>query len=307
MQRDIDLKIVEASQAEIEDDDEEKNPSLQKIAISIKGIEGAKTIQMNTTALENKIDAIRVTNSVASALGVHFVDYLEPIAQLVIQQLVHDKFSSSVRKNSSKLCATLLECCPDPTIKVKLLHLFLQHIALELAQKLEKIDFKSCKWLVKEVQRCISTMAECKHGYLSELESAQLLDLLVSTLTQFQIDKATRLDNFESKKKQLDEEEIDLFKEQLEKADKVWTSVMDICGTLLKTMPEQCSGQVQAKILPLYMKYLIRLDQTKFNETIVLDALCLLCDCLEFGSEELFNAISGHATPKMLEVITKLG
>jgi hypothetical protein len=55
------------------------------------------------------------------------------------------------------------------------------------------------------------------------------------------------------------------------------------------------------------MKYLIRLDQTKFNETIVLDALCLLCDCLEFGSEELFNAISGHATPKMLEVITKLG
>jgi hypothetical protein len=58
MKRDIDLKIVEASQAEIEDDDEEKNPSLQKIAISIKGVEGAKTIQMNTTALENKIDAI---------------------------------------------------------------------------------------------------------------------------------------------------------------------------------------------------------------------------------------------------------
>ena len=85
MKRDIDLKIVEASQAEIEDDDEEKNPSLQKIAISIKGVEGAKTIQMNTTALENKIDAIRVTNSVASALGVHFVDYVEPIAQLVIE------------------------------------------------------------------------------------------------------------------------------------------------------------------------------------------------------------------------------
>lgn len=40
---------------------------------------------MNTTALENKIDAIRVTNSVASALGVHFVDYVEPIAQLVIE------------------------------------------------------------------------------------------------------------------------------------------------------------------------------------------------------------------------------
>jgi hypothetical protein len=127
---------------------------------------------MNTTALENKIDAIRVTNSVASALGVHFVDYVEPIAQLAIEQLIHDKFSSSVRKNSSKLCATLLECCPDPMIKVKLLHLCLQHLALELTQKLEKIDFKSCKWLVKEVARCFSAMGECRDGYLSELESA---------------------------------------------------------------------------------------------------------------------------------------
>lgn len=56
----------------------------------------------------------------------------------------------------------------------------------------------------------------------------------------------------------------------------------------------------------MYMKYLVNLE-TQYNETVILDALCLLCDCLEFGSDDLFNAISGHATPKMLEVITKLG
>ena len=67
---------------------------------------------MNTTALENKIDAIRVTSAVASALKVHFVDYVEPLAKLVVDELIHDKFSSSVRKNSTKLCSPLLECCP---------------------------------------------------------------------------------------------------------------------------------------------------------------------------------------------------
>lgn len=54
------------------------------------------------------------------------------------------------------------------------------------------------------------------------------------------------------------------------------------------------------------MKYLAKLDM-KHDTTLILDALCLLCDCLEYGSDDLFNAIQGQATPKMLEVITKLG
>lgn len=213
MKRDLDLKIVDANEAEIEDAEDEENPSLQKIKLQIKGVEGAKTIQMNTTALENKIDAIRVTSSVASALGVHFFDYVEPVAKLVVEQLIHDKFSSSVRKNSTKLCAPLLECCPGPDSQIKLLHVLLPRIALEITQKLEKLDFRSCKWLVKEVQRCFNALRSCKVSYLSEDETAQLLDLLVTVLTQFQIDKETRLDNFESKKKKLDEEDIDLFEE----------------------------------------------------------------------------------------------
>lgn len=39
----------------------------------------------------------------------------------------------------------------------------------------------------------------------------------------------------------------------------------------------------------------------------LLASLCLLVDCLEFGTEELFNFIVGQATPKMLEVIRSLG
>jgi hypothetical protein len=112
MKRDLDLKIVDANEEELEDAEDEPS-SLQKIKLSIKGVEGAKTIQMNTTALENKIDAIRVTSAVASALGIHFFEYVEPIATLVVGELIHDKFSSSVRKMSTKLCAPLLECCPS--------------------------------------------------------------------------------------------------------------------------------------------------------------------------------------------------
>jgi hypothetical protein len=39
----------------------------------------------------------------------------------------------------------------------------------------------------------------------------------------------------------MDEEDIEAFNEQIENDDKVWDYVMDLAGTLLKTMPSYCS------------------------------------------------------------------
>ena len=40
----------------------------------------------------------------------------------------------------------------------------------------------------------------------------------------------------------MDEEDIEQFKEELSKADKVWSYVMDISGSLIRTMSDQCSS-----------------------------------------------------------------
>jgi hypothetical protein len=89
--------------------------------------------------------------------------------------------------------------------------------------------------------------------------------------------------------------------------DRVFDYVMDIAGSLLKTMPHQCSSQVQQKLLPVYMKTLQNIHQKSKSYPPMLDSLCLLCDCLEFGSDELFSQISGQATFKLLQVIEELG
>jgi len=57
MVRGLDFKIVDAVEEELEED-EEDNKHVQKISLKIKGVEGNKTIQMNTVALENKLSAI---------------------------------------------------------------------------------------------------------------------------------------------------------------------------------------------------------------------------------------------------------
>lgn len=73
---------------------------------------------------------------------------------------------------------------------------------------------------------------------MSADEASQLLDLCVQCLNAFDQDKKTRLEQFEKEKKKMDEEDEEIFREQLEKADRVWSYVMDICGTLIKTMSE---------------------------------------------------------------------
>lgn len=200
---------------------------------------------MNTTALENKIAAIEIIGAVAQSLGSHFADYVEPVANLIVSDLIHDKYSSSVRKNSTKLCVALIDCCPSHDSMLKLLKMLSPHIAIEINAKLQKEDFRSVKWLVKELQRCFNAVSVTKTPFLTELESSQLLDLCVTVLNTFQLDKQTRLDQFETQKKKLDEEDIEAFEEQLAKADRVWSYVMDIAASLLKCMPAQCSPLVQ--------------------------------------------------------------
>lgn len=57
--RDLDFKIVDATEEELEEKDgDEKVPKhIQKIAMKIQGMEGQKMISMNTVALENKVNA----------------------------------------------------------------------------------------------------------------------------------------------------------------------------------------------------------------------------------------------------------
>lgn len=235
MTRDLDFKIVDAAEEELEDDDDQQQ--IQKISLKIKGVEGRKTIEMNTVALENKIAAIQTLGAIAQNLGPIFFDYVESVSLVLINELIHDKYSSSVRKSSTKLCSVLLDCCPTTESQTKLLLLFLPQITGEINIKLEKLDFKSVKWLTKEMQRCVKVMTNTKTPFLAHQETDHLLNLCVQVLTTFDIDKKTRLDQYEQQKKKLDEEDIETFFQQIADHDKVWDYVMDLAGTLIRTMP----------------------------------------------------------------------
>jgi hypothetical protein len=107
--KDVDLRIVDADSAAREDADD-KNI---KVEINIKGQEGAKQITMNTSALTNKLSAIQIIKSMSDSLGPVFFDWVDPVATLVVNEMMVDLTSSQIRKTATKTLPILMKCLTD--------------------------------------------------------------------------------------------------------------------------------------------------------------------------------------------------
>lgn len=129
MNKDLDFRVVDADQAELEEKDDDSKTKIQKINVQVKGFEGAKQIQMNTAALENMISALKVTRSIATEMGAHFSDFIEPLVHVLTTNLMHLKLSSTVRQEATRLCSPLIFCCPTPANRVHLFKVLMPHIA----------------------------------------------------------------------------------------------------------------------------------------------------------------------------------
>ena len=95
--RDIDLKIKDAELAGKED----KGEGVASFNVKIRGFEGERQITMNTNALENKINALQIIKNLASSLGTGFFEQVEPVTQIIINDLLGFKYSKAVRKTAA--------------------------------------------------------------------------------------------------------------------------------------------------------------------------------------------------------------
>ena len=91
--KNVDMKIVTAKEAELENADDADGTAtagdMPKMTLSIKGVEGPLQIHMNTAALENKTSALEIIKGLASSLGPLFIDHVQPVAKLLVTELMH--------------------------------------------------------------------------------------------------------------------------------------------------------------------------------------------------------------------------
>lgn len=108
-QRSIDFKVKAADELGGDDDGEEKG--VQKLALKVKGLEGAQEVSMNTNALEVKINAVQILKNLARNLETSIADYVEQIAKVMIEQLLTDPYAQTLRKESAKCMRFCIGAC----------------------------------------------------------------------------------------------------------------------------------------------------------------------------------------------------
>jgi hypothetical protein len=104
-----------------------------------------------------------------------------------------------------------------------------------------------------------------------------------------------------AKGKQVDDEDLEFFEEDIEKVDKGIHHIMEINGYLLQNMGDLVSGFVGTTLLPVYAQVLLNINDKKIYELV--DSVCMICDCMEHGNQALFQQIQGQAATKFIELI----
>jgi len=94
-----------------------------------------------------------------------------------------------------------------------------------------------------------------------------------------------------------------MVEEMLEKLDKVWNYSMDINSVLMRNMPEITAAAIEEKFFNLFVEK-INVDRQDYE---IIDAVCMVDDCMEFGPQALFDKIAVHALPKFAEILYAKG
>lgn len=108
--------------------------------VKVKGMEGEKQISMNTNALENNINAIQIIKNLSQSLGNGFFEQVEPVANLIVTQLLNYQYSVAVRKAASQTLVFLLNSCQDSNQMKALFAHFYPVLKARIENRIEKYD-----------------------------------------------------------------------------------------------------------------------------------------------------------------------
>ena len=164
----------------------------------------------------------------------------------------------------------------------------------ELEKRKVKKEFDLVNAILKEVQKQLKLFFHFKEQgrrvFEADEDAQNFVNKLLEIANLIKADKQERLAEIQKLGKNVDEEDMEYFEEDLEKVDKGFHHIMEISGFLMQNMGTEISGHIGATLLPLYAQVLLNHSERKDYE--LTDSVCMLCDCMEHGTDALFNQIS---------------
>jgi len=102
-------------------------------------MEGAQEVSMNTSALEIKINAVQILKTLTRNLESSISEYVEPIAKVMIEQLLTDPYAQTLRKESAKCMRFCIAACKNTPAPQKALFI------MTYAKMMEELETRRCR------------------------------------------------------------------------------------------------------------------------------------------------------------------
>jgi hypothetical protein len=294
---DIDIKMESAEMPKTSDN--------AGFTFKMKGFEGNQRLTMNTSALEAKVSAFKLINLISENMGAAFAPFAEPLLPVVLENTTY-KYSAAIRKYSMKTLVNTLSALglPNSVMLFKqLFTLFAENIRVSL----DKEDLKELKTLLKHFWLMTKTMNEQQPKTPTYMEAemfTKLGELMGKVLSLVSVAKKESSSLVNQKNIVIDEEDLEVLKEQISKLTKPATYVMEISGQLCQGFKTLATTMVKENLLNYFA---ILLTQYKtLSESELLDATCFFCDFVEY-SFHTDVAMMTELTQKFLEIFAWSG
>lgn len=283
-QGDVDFKLEDA---EIEGltNKTDTNAGLTSVTLNMKGLEGQKKLTLNTNALENKINAVQAIRELAKNLEQSFFGFVNEV-WAVLKELFDYKYSKACREAVYETASYLVAACPDDATRAEVYRGIFPYFKKAIQTYAEKADFEELTDLLNGLLHCTNKFKT--GGYISVEEVIAFTQELGKCAWLTEVEKQTRLKQFEEDKPTLDEEDYEDFEAEIDDIQKLGTNVMELSGEYMKHFKDPISDAVKANLIPPMAKILEKENQIPSE---IIDSACFFIDILDHLSQDLFNEL----------------
>lgn len=244
------------------------------------GGHGSKQLTVNTTALQNKISAVKVLYDIIISMKQAYAPFTEKTLE-VLTTLTNYGFNSEIRKYSLYSIGELV--ANSTNSEAALVSVFRTYC--ESLKTSTNLPPRQTKWILRSLLTALE--ASNSVAFLGLAQANELATILSERVRDVFNRKVTRQTEAQGyKDTELYAEELKELKQDDELDNKILNLVMEIVGKLLKSFRKEFQPTFTSCFTRLYSELLTKPHATDVEK---LSAICIFDDYIEFTQDLMFD------------------
>ncbi|EGR27812.1 kap beta 3 protein, putative [Ichthyophthirius multifiliis] len=286
----IEAKIDEPLSAQTKNNT--TNGKIQKVTFDLHMLGGLKTLELNTAALEQKIEAFHSLYQIANATKTSFYPYAQQTLDVLLEHMSY-RNSKAIKENSIKTLVTILQALPIQERTVAL-NKIVPKVIQQFQNAIKIQNDEEIVLLQANLAECFKTIQS--QETLNTEFGTQILQCLSESLSLCKLLKKDVKKEYANE--DMDEATQEEFEEKYDEANEIMQNMIDIIGQIVRLFPT-LENVVVNSILPDFFEVFTKENST---DSELNTSLCTFDEFLQYCSVQLFSKAFPDILTKFIDL-----